>query len=97
MIGRVAASPGHASEQVAPVPHEMEQLPVHSMLQVELGAQVTLLLGPTVRSQVEPWPQSTLHDAPQVPVQALSIGQSSEQLACSHADPPRSQLVPASH
>lgn len=74
-----------------------EQLPLQVIWQVAPSEQVTLLLSPTVSSQVEPPPQSTLHDAPQVPVHSLSAEQSRLQLACSQSLPCRPQASPAGH
>lgn len=68
---------------------------VHWMLQVEPSLQSILALVPTTRSQVEPPLQSTVHDAPQLPVHSLSLLQSSEQLFPLQPESPRSQDVPA--
>jgi hypothetical protein len=67
------------------------------MRQVAPSLQVTLPLGPTVISQVEPPEQSTLHDAPHEPVHSLSLVQSRLQLPPSQAEPSVVQAVPASH
>jgi hypothetical protein len=60
-----------ASAHVESLEHDSEQLAVQRIRQVAPSVQVTLLLGPTVMSQVEPFPQSTLHESPHDPLQSL--------------------------
>lgn len=60
-------SPGHLREHVPSV-QLTEHEPVHVTLQVAF-VQLTLLLAPTVTSQLLPSPQEALQEAPQVPVQ----------------------------
>lgn len=91
-----APSP-QARRQVESAEHDSEQLSVQRMSQVAPPVQVTLPLGPRVRLQVEPPPQSMLHELPQVPLHSLSRLQSSEQLLPAQPEPSMSQAAPASH
>ena len=65
---------------VEPVAHDSEHDPVHSTVQVEPAPHVTLLLAPTVTSQLDDPLQSILHDVPHVPVHVLPMVQASVQL-----------------
>lgn len=58
-----------------------EHDPVQLTWQVEPPVHDTLPLGPTMTLQVEPPPQSMLHDCAQLPEQMLRSEQLSEQLA----------------
>ena len=88
-----AESPGHSSSQLAPVAHDIEQLPVQWIVQDEFAAQLTLPLAPTVRSHVALAAQLTLHDLPQVPVHVLPSVQASVQLSPEQPELPRSHEV----
>ena len=65
-----APSP-QARRQVESDEHESEHESVQRMSQTDPPEHVTLPLGPSVSSQVEPPTQSTRHDAPQVPLHSL--------------------------
>jgi hypothetical protein len=76
--------------------HDSEHEPVQVMSQVAPSLQLTLLLGPTVITQVDPPEQSRLHESPHEPLHSLSSTQSSVQLSPSHAEPPMSHAAPGS-
>lgn len=64
--------------------------------QVAPSVHEMLLLSPIVISQVEPPPQSMLHDEPHEPLHSFSSEQSSVQLLPSHEVPSVEQAAPGS-
>jgi hypothetical protein len=77
--------------------HDIEHPAVQCTVQVEPPLQLTLPLGPTVRSQSDIPEQLTLHDAPHEPLHALLSVHASEQLDPLQPELPMSHDVPAGH
>ena len=83
--------------QVDPAPHDSEHEPVQRTVHVDIPAQSTLPLSPTVTSQSEPPLQLMLHEFPQAPVHVLSFVHASVQLSPLHPESPISHAAPGSH
>lgn len=83
--------------QVDPAPHDSEHEPVQRTVHVDIPAQSTLPLSPTVTSQSEPPLQLMLHELPQAPVHVLSFVHASVQLSPLHPESPISHAAPGSH